>query len=38
MAAFQGTKKDYPDKLFIFISQVDKSGNLADKHGGAHKV
>ena len=28
---FKALKKDYPDKLFIFISQVDKSGNLADK-------
>lgn len=28
---FKSLKKDYPDKLFIFISQVDKSGNLADK-------
>lgn len=28
---FKALKNDYPDKLFIFISQVDKSGNLADK-------
>ena len=28
---FKALKKDYPDKLFIFISQVDKSGNLTDK-------
>ncbi len=28
---FKDLKRDYPDKLFIFISQVDKAGNLADK-------
>ena len=28
---FKTLKKDFPDKLFIFISQVDKAGNLADK-------
>lgn len=28
---FKALKKDFPDKLFIFISQVDKAGNLADK-------